>query len=140
MYQIYRLGQKIIFVYQQKALIVFSKEFQKWVVPGGRVNHGELEMDALVREVTEELGVKLEQSSLKDIKIIHYEIPPIFDSTKYQDTRLILHYFMLEIHKPFEKIKLNSENTAYRWLNAEKLDTVEFLTEGIKDAIRIALS
>jgi 8-oxo-dGTP pyrophosphatase MutT (NUDIX family) len=47
--------------------VLFTKEFEKdrYFTPGGKIENGETEEDALVREVKEELGVNLVKPSLK---------------------------------------------------------------------------
>jgi len=47
--------------------VLFTKEFgkERYFTPGGKIEDGEAEEDALVREVKEELGVNLDKDSLK---------------------------------------------------------------------------
>ena len=43
-----------------------------WVLPGGHVEHGETLEDAVIRELGEETGVKIETQNTKDGDPIYY--------------------------------------------------------------------
>ena len=50
--------------HEQRVLLVRVRENQLWYLPGGTIESGELAEEALVREIAEELGVKIEVSSI----------------------------------------------------------------------------
>lgn len=74
---VYRAGRETL---KSKHKIINNIEFligkhsgyHKWVLPKGLVERGESEMEAAVREVEEEVGVKAEIVGVTPIKIIEY--------------------------------------------------------------------
>lgn len=49
------------FVYKQKILFVYSKEYKLWQLPQGGIDNGESIREAIFRELTEELGSFLDK-------------------------------------------------------------------------------
>ncbi|MCU1482951.1 MAG: hypothetical protein JWQ19_3737 [Subtercola sp.] len=47
----------------------------KIVGPGGKVEHGESPLEAIVREVAEETGIRVPPSSLREVGRLEYEFP-----------------------------------------------------------------
>ncbi|MDQ2984833.1 MAG: NUDIX hydrolase [Actinomycetota bacterium] len=47
-----------------RALLVFARDDQVWMPPGGRIESGESPQDAVVRELREELGLEAEAGPL----------------------------------------------------------------------------
>ena len=54
----------IISIRQKKVLVSLSKGKDTWYIPGGKVEAGESNMEALIREVREELGVGVVETSV----------------------------------------------------------------------------
>lgn len=54
---IYRVSVKALVVNDGKVLLVKEDDDDFWDIPGGGLDHGESLNEALIREVTEELGV-----------------------------------------------------------------------------------
>ncbi len=50
-----------------RLLIVRKQGTQLFMLPGGKIEHGEAPLDALKRELQEELGLKMESSSLQSL-------------------------------------------------------------------------
>lgn len=66
---LYRISTKAIIIKNQRILLVCEEGDEWWSLPGGGVDYGETPEEALLRELSEELGV--EQQSLKtDNKIV----------------------------------------------------------------------
>jgi 8-oxo-dGTP diphosphatase len=85
----------------------------RWEFPGGKVEHGEDEVDALIRECDEELGVLVAVGDRVggDVRLAH--------------GRAILRVYTARLVGPGEPQPL--EHSELRWLGADELDSVVWL-------------
>ncbi|MEV4704055.1 (deoxy)nucleoside triphosphate pyrophosphohydrolase [Actinoplanes sp. NPDC049316] len=85
----------------------------RWEFPGGKVEPGESDAEALARECTEELGVRVEVGARvgPDVPLAH--------------GRAVLRVFAVTLLNGDEPRAL--EHTAMRWLAADELDSVPWL-------------
>lgn len=85
----------------------------RWEFPGGKVEPGEVETDALVRECAEELGVRVEIGDRlgRDVRMAH--------------GRSVLRVYLARLLHGDEPKAL--EHSELRWLAAAELDTVPWL-------------
>jgi 8-oxo-dGTP diphosphatase len=85
----------------------------KWEFPGGKVEQGETEIDALVRECDEELGVRVDvgQRVGGDVRLAH--------------GRAVLKVYAARLVDTAEPRAL--EHGELRWLGADELDSVVWL-------------
>jgi 8-oxo-dGTP diphosphatase len=85
----------------------------RWEFPGGKVEPGESDTDALVRECAEELGVRVEVGARvgPDVPLAH--------------GRAVLRVFAVTLLDGDEPRAL--EHTAMRWLAVDELDSVPWL-------------
>ena len=95
-----------------------------WEFPGGKIEPGETPQEALVREIKEELDIKVE---VKDfLETVEYDYP---------EFHLSMDCFFCTIRSGELVLK---EHEAAKWLTAERLESVEWLpadkglVEGIK--------
>ena len=79
----------------------------KWEFPGGKIEQGETQQQALIREIQEELD--LEITKLDFLCTVNHQYP---------NFELVMHCFICPVEKP--KFKLN-EHIAYNWLDLNKL-------------------
>nr|WP_221308152.1 (deoxy)nucleoside triphosphate pyrophosphohydrolase [Nocardiopsis mwathae] len=102
--------------------------FGRWELPGGKVDPGEEELDALVRECREELGV-----DIRPIERINYEVtfPPRNDGSE-----AVMRVWTAEILDDAEPVAL--EHLALRWLKSDVLADIDWLPADVPflDAIR----
>jgi 8-oxo-dGTP pyrophosphatase MutT (NUDIX family) len=63
---LYRISAKAIIAKDNNVLLVREKDDDWWSFPGGGIDYGETIHDALVREVSEELGVAPEHVQVDD--------------------------------------------------------------------------
>jgi len=85
----------------------------RWEFPGGKVEPGETEVEALVRECVEELGVQVEVGVRVggDVPLAH--------------GRAILKVYLAKLVNGAEPQRL--EHAELRWLGADELYTVDWL-------------
>ena len=97
-----------------------------WGVPAGKVEGGETNDDAMVREIVEETGLSIDKNSLNFLKSIF---------VRHSGYDFIYHMYKLEINE-IPKIKINStEHQDYKWATPQEalsLDLVTDLDECIK--------
>jgi 8-oxo-dGTP pyrophosphatase MutT (NUDIX family) len=75
-----------------------------WALPGGKFNTGETDIDALGREIQEELGGRILDPEL--VKIDHYTSP---------NGKFKYHTYFIAVDKEFLPL-LNNEHYGYAWL------------------------
>ena len=95
-----------------------------WEFPGGKIEEGETPQQALVREIKEELDIKISVGELLDI--VEYDYPTFHLSMKcfwstIQEGELVL-----------------KEHMAAKWLKKDELGTVDWLPadEGLVEKIK----
>ncbi len=93
----------------KKFLLMKYKEDTTWSLPGGRVNNGENPLEALEREINEELGE------------IDYEVIKTIDAHSSDDTFRIGY---LVFYKGGE-VTLSDEHEEFAWLTKEEIEKEE---------------
>lgn len=85
---------------------------EKFEFPGGKIEQGESKIEALEREIMEELSVRVEIGRLFQT-VIH----------QYPDFELTMHSFICTLKS--KNITLN-EHISFKWLNREKLINLDW--------------
>lgn len=95
-----------------------------WEFPGGKIEPGECQQEALVREIREELDAEIEVGEL--LETVEWDYP---------DFHLKMHCFICSLVS--ESVHLN-EHEAAAWLTRETLRSVKWLPadEGLVDNIK----
>lgn len=94
----------------------------KWEFPGGKIEVGEAEAEALARELREELGIEAQIGSELQRYAFHY------------DTRPPVELIFFEVRQ-FTGVPVNYEFEQILWEWSENLPNYDFL-DGDKDIIR----
>ena len=115
-------NNKILLLHRHKN----KSEGDKWGVPAGKIDSGESEMEAVIREIREETGQKFLSSELKYLTKVY---------VKYPEYHFIYHMFHIKIDKQ-PKVRLSTEeHKTYKWLlpnEVLKLNLVRELDRCIK--------
>ena len=85
-----------------------------WEFPGGRLENGESFFQALIREVKEELNIKIIESEIS---------PLIFIGHKYRNFHLFMHVFTIKNWRGNLK-SIDNENLKWRNVNYLKKDKI----------------
>ena len=85
----------------------------KYEFPGGKVETGETEEDALQRELKEELSINLNRIICKITTVDH----------QYPDFRLIMHAYLCE---PNSQDLTLSEHINFQWLYRSEMDNLDW--------------
>ena len=114
----------IIFRYEDKVLVEVPKyNFYNSVVPGGRIKIGEYSIDAIKREIKEEMGFELLDSKLGFVKTLEEMFT--FNNTDYHEIFFIYKYNVDEDdYNLLLKIKDNQDNanSYYKFITKEEFN------------------
>ncbi len=127
----------VILKYGEKVLIEISKIGGNSVIPGGRIKIGEASIDALVREMNEEMRFLLVREKLrfKDI----YENFFILDNVKVHELFFVYEYNVNNLeYKVISKIKNNMDNESsyFEFVKISDLNKINLLPKKIIDLIK----
>ena len=86
----------------------------KFEFPGGKIEAGETQVDALVRELKEELDITVSLSSMTYFTSISYTYP---------DFSLSLHCYLCHLDSNLFTLK---EHCSFKWCSVEDLDTLDW--------------
>lgn len=117
---------------EDKILLQKSEKDSFWSLIGGRVSLNEDTKSAIIREVEEETGVKLENSELNLIKVIE-------NFFAYNETRFheILYIYKLEgndtLNNMDEFKTLDKDHVINKWINVSELEEMDVRPEIVKN-------
>ena len=89
-----------------------------WEFPGGKMEPGETEEQAIVREIREELNVEIGVE--KKVCTVEYDYPTF---------HLVMHCFWCHIHSGVLELK---EHQSARWLSPSEWESVEWLPADVE--------
>ncbi len=94
---------------------------EPWDLPGGTMNAGEHPVDALKREVKEELGIDIVVH--EPVGIDHF----LKRKTGEQTVLIMMRATLADPSKPIELV--DGEISETRWIGKDELDSVEFFSQ-----------
>lgn len=90
----------------------------KWEFPGGKIEAGETEQEAIIREIREELNVEIHTE--KKVCTVEYDYPKF---------HLVMHCFWCSIAKGELELK---EHQSARWLEKGEWESVDWLPADVE--------
>jgi 8-oxo-dGTP diphosphatase len=128
---LYRLAVKAIIVNQGKVLLVKELDDDFWSFPGGGIDYGESDLQALVRELHEEIGV--EPKDIKtDGRVSFVTVGQV--SSGIPKANL---FYMVNV--PFNKITIGRDVEKLDWYSPNQLKQIHF-SESTGDLTQIIAS
>lgn len=98
-----------------------------WQVPEGKLEEGESPVDALKREMKEELSIDVDSAELVSVTQTELEAKGM----KYLAVRLVF-----DVKLKSTEITLSHEHSDYQWISADKIDNLELLP-GTSETIKV---
>ena len=128
----------VIMRFDGQVIIEVSKIGRNSVVPGGRIHINEKSSDALVREIQEEMHIKLDKNKLKQIKVFE-------NFFKYDEQRVHEIYFLYDYSLTPEELKTinleineDDETTYFKLVSSNELEKYDLMPVTLHDIIRNA--
>ncbi|MDP2967221.1 MAG: NUDIX domain-containing protein [bacterium] len=135
----------IFIVYENKVLLIYHKQLDKWLPVGGHIELDEDPEEALFREVKEECGLEIEVLSKKPAiesegtKFLY--TPSFLDIHKISETHKHIGLICFAKTKSDKFIFNKEEHKDIRWFNEEDLEKPEFnISPAVKFYIKEALN
>ena len=119
------LGANAIITYNGKLLLEKRRDCDIWGLVGGGVKKHETELQAITREIYEELGLRIPKTQFKKLAV--YGEPGRIAA--YQDGsiwRMVIVVFGLELDEE-PKLRISSESKELRFFSKEELKDIEIV-------------
>lgn len=124
----------IIFDEQERVLLTQRTDNGRWCLPGGGMDPGESASEAIIREVWEETGLRVEVSRLVGIYTTPHRIVLYADGNQFQFVAM-----SFVAHRVGGELGLSEETTAFGYFSLAEMagmDVMEHHIERIEDALR----
>lgn len=119
------LGANVLITCNGKLLLEKRRDSDLWGLIGGGVKNHETEAQALIREIYEELGVRISMQQLRKLAV--YGEPGRIAA--YRDGsiwRMVIVVFALELEEE-PKLVMSEESKALRFFSKEELKDIEIV-------------
>ena len=105
----------------------------RWQLPGGQLEHGEMIDDCLKRELKEEVNITIKDSLF---------IPVVFENIRYghNNSHILLVPYLCKVKVNNFKIKLDKEASTYSWFTfaqIKKMRTLNGTVEIVEKAEKV---
>ena len=119
------LGANAIITYNGKLLLEKRRDSDTWGLVGGGVKNYETEVQAIAREVYEELGIRIPKERFRKLAVYGEpgRIAAYCDGSVW---RMVIVVFALELEQEPE-IVISEESRAMRFFTKEELEDVEIV-------------
>jgi len=97
-----------------------KSEGGRWGVPAGKIDQGENELEAIIREIKEETGQKVLAEELEYLSKVY---------VKYPEYHFIYHMFRVKLDKKADVILSTSEHKDYKWIAPQEALNLELVRE-----------
>ena len=120
------LGSNAIITCQGKILLEKRRDSDVWGLPGGGVKNYEEPIQAMVREVREELGIRIPPEKFRKLKVYgeHGRMGRIAAYCDGSIWRMVIVVYGLELEEEPEMV-VSSESQALRFFSKEELKDIE---------------
>lgn len=107
--------------YKNKFIFVKTNKWKgKWGIPGGKVKYGETLLQALIREIKEELNLDIKPQNCKYITFFE----AINDEEFYKPTHMLLFNYLVKI-KDISSLKTNEEIIELSILDKNEINKIQ---------------
>ena len=119
------LGVNVILTCKGKLLLEKRRDCDMWGLVGGGVKNHETELQAITREIYEELGIRVPKEQLKKLAVYGEpgRIAAYCDGSIW---RMVIVVYALEIESE-AGLKISPESKELRFFTKEELDTIEIV-------------
>jgi 8-oxo-dGTP pyrophosphatase MutT (NUDIX family) len=100
-----------------------------WGLPSGKVEPGEKNDEALIRELHEETGYRAQQSEL--------ELLGVFDFTSPTGTKTNYITYRVRLKEPHQIILEDAAHADFKWVTAEECYKMPDLIYGVADLLKM---
>ncbi|MBU1178410.1 NUDIX hydrolase [Patescibacteria group bacterium] len=117
------ISQVAVLIRDEKCLILeFSDMPNRWGLPGGRLDVGEVGESAFRREIKEELGL----ANFENLGVVDYDIWRVPKSRDMGMNVPICGIASL-IKNDEDKIELSHEHSQFKWVTGDELEDYDFI-------------
>ena len=127
----YRAG--LLITKNNKVLVECNPDYDFVTIPGGRVKTKESSIDALIRELEEEMHITISKEEVKVKSVIEN-----FFELDNKDYHELFFLYILNVEDKDDRfmedmINYDSEKSYYKWVDKDKLDEVNLLPKPIRN-------
>ncbi|MEX0933727.1 MAG: NUDIX hydrolase [Candidatus Paceibacterota bacterium] len=97
-----------------------KSEGGRWGVPAGKIDEGEKEIEAMLREMKEETGYEFTSGNLKYITKVY---------VRYPEYDFVYHMFRTEVGEKQEVVLSKTEHRAHTWVSPVEALTLELVKD-----------
>ena len=125
----YRYTCSVFVIQNQKLLMIKHKKLKRWLPPGGVIEDTERPDEAAIREVLEELNLKIKligntNNEIPDVKIVHQPIHIQVENNPYGKDNIDFIYYAEPEESNFQ-IRINIDEVSdYLWFDREMIKDI----------------